>query len=229
VSTHRLFLLAPALARLIQRERGSERVQEGYFPDQPRRSAYVQVEETRSSLILEPDYPEGAEERADLPVAHGQALRGVAQGQVEYVRTHLAIGPRDIELRHFMVPGPLDLVAVPAAPEETEDLPPLPWFGREVTTEPAYQHRHLALRGQPDTLELELTNAALHSLLDLLENRGTTWPGTGEQPATPADEDAQPSKAPVRVASIDTDEETGDLDIEDAVLRELARSLKPRR
>jgi hypothetical protein len=28
-------------------------VLEGYFPDQPQRGTYVQVEETRSSLILE--------------------------------------------------------------------------------------------------------------------------------------------------------------------------------
>ena len=50
----RLFLIAPSLARLIQRERGGERVAEGYFPDRPHRSIYVQVEEDRSSLILSP-------------------------------------------------------------------------------------------------------------------------------------------------------------------------------
>ena len=49
----RLFRIAPSLARLIQKERGGERVLEGYFPDQPRPSTFVQVEETRSSLILE--------------------------------------------------------------------------------------------------------------------------------------------------------------------------------
>ena len=50
---HRLFRIAPSLARLIQKERGGERVLEGYFPDQPHRGTYVQVKETRSSLILE--------------------------------------------------------------------------------------------------------------------------------------------------------------------------------
>jgi hypothetical protein len=31
----RQFIIAPSLARLIQKERGGERVLEGYFPDQP--------------------------------------------------------------------------------------------------------------------------------------------------------------------------------------------------
>jgi hypothetical protein len=31
----RLFIIAPSLARLTQKARGGERVQEGYFPDQP--------------------------------------------------------------------------------------------------------------------------------------------------------------------------------------------------
>ena len=53
MGTHRLFIIAPSLARLIRKERGGERVREGYFPDQPQRSTYVQIEETRSSLILE--------------------------------------------------------------------------------------------------------------------------------------------------------------------------------
>jgi hypothetical protein len=54
-----------------------------------------------------------------------------------------------------------------------------------VATEPAYQHRHLALHRRPDGLELELTDAALDSLIGLLENRVTIWPGKGEQPDSP--------------------------------------------
>jgi hypothetical protein len=49
----RQFIIAPSLARLIQKERTGERVLEGYFPDQLQRRTYVQVKETRSSLILE--------------------------------------------------------------------------------------------------------------------------------------------------------------------------------
>ena len=68
----RQFLIAPSLARLIQRERGGERVVEGYFPDRPHHSISVQVEEDRSSLILSSDGIEGSpEERAGIP--HSQA------------------------------------------------------------------------------------------------------------------------------------------------------------
>jgi hypothetical protein len=89
MGTHRLCIIAPSLARLIQKEREGERVREGYFPDQPPRNTYVQIEETHSSLILEAGGDEVPEERADLPPAHAQALLAVSQSQAEYVRTRL--------------------------------------------------------------------------------------------------------------------------------------------
>jgi hypothetical protein len=55
----------------------------------------------------------------------------------------------------------VELVAMPAAPEETDNLKSLPWFGLDVTTNPAYQHRRLALDGLPTTPEVGFTNAAL--------------------------------------------------------------------
>ena len=121
-----------------------------------------------------------SEEQADLPLAHAQALLAVSQGQVEYVRTRLSIGSHEIQALHFVRPGPLDLVAVAVPPEDEQNLPPLPWFGPEVSTEPAYQRRRLALDGAPDAPEMDVTNAALNSLLDLLEDRFTTWPLPGQ-------------------------------------------------
>jgi hypothetical protein len=116
----RQFTIAPSLARLIQKERGGERVLEGYFPDQPRQSTYVQVGENRSSLILVTDGEEGPEERTDLPPSHAHALLGVTQGQVEYVRTSLSIGSREIQLQHFVKPGLLDMVSVGVEQEDQE-------------------------------------------------------------------------------------------------------------
>jgi hypothetical protein len=78
----RQFIIAPSLARLIRKERGGERVLEGYFPDQPHRGTYVQVEETRSSLILEAGESAAPDEQADVPLAHAQALLALSQGQV---------------------------------------------------------------------------------------------------------------------------------------------------
>ncbi|PVE22976.1 hypothetical protein DC522_18515 [Microvirga sp. KLBC 81] len=227
----RLFIIAPSLARLIRKERGSERVQEGYFPDQPDRSAFVQIEETRSSLILEAGGDAAAEERADLPLAHAQALLAVSQGQVEYVRTRLSIGAGEIQALHFVRPGSLDLVMVTGAPEDEQDLQPLLWFGPEVSAEPAYQRRRLALDGTPDASEVDLTDAALHSMLDLLENRFTTWPlphetGVSDEPTVDA---SPPSDALAPEPETEADQEADDLGIEDTVIRELARSLQPRR
>ncbi len=204
---------------------------EGYFPDQPQRSTYVQVEENRSSLILEVGGDGASEEHTDLPLAHAQALLAVSQGQVEYVRTGLSIGSHKIQALYFVRPGSIDLVAVEVAPEDEPDLPPLPWFGPEVSAEPAYQRRRLALDGAPAVSEVDVTNAALNSLLDLLENRFTTWPVQGQ--AVAADKpvaDAPPlAKSPVSELETEADEEIGDLGIEDAVIRELARALQPRR
>jgi CYTH domain-containing protein len=222
------FIIAPSLARLIRKERGGERVLEGYFPDQPHRGTYVQVEETRSSLILEAGESAAPDEQADVPLAHAQALLAVSQGQVEYVRTTLSISSHEIQARHFVRPVALDLVAIAGAPEDGQDLPPLPWFGPEVSTEPAYQRRRLALDGAPDA-PVDATNAALNSLLDLLEDRLTTWPQPHE--STGSDEPAV-SASPLPDAlgpmpETEADQEVDDLGIEDAVIRELARALQP--
>lgn len=226
----RLFIIAPSVARLIRKERGGQRVLEGYFPDQPHRSTFVQIKEASSSLILEAGSEEATEERADLPPSHAQALLAVSQGQVEYVRTSLSIGAHEIQVLHFVKPGPFDLVAIANAPEDGQDFPSLPWFGPEVSAEPAYERRRLALDGAPEAPEVEFTNAALNSLLDLLEDRITTWP----QPQQPEEPDAQAadaspaSDAPASAPETEADEEIDDLGIEDAVIRDLARSLQPR-
>ncbi len=225
---HRLFLIAPSLARLIQKERGGERVLEGYFPDQPHHSTFVQIEEARSSLILEPGGEEIPEEHTDLPPAHAQALLAVSYGQIEYVRTTLSIGSREIQALHFIRPGPLDLVAVASAPEEN-DYPPVPWLGPDVSAKPAYQRRRLALDGAPEAAEVDVTNAALNSLLDLLEDR--SWPVQGQagEPDAPTVGVPVTLNAPVPKPETEADEEIDDLGIEDAVIRELARALQPRR
>jgi hypothetical protein len=222
----RQFIIAPSLARLIQKERGGERVLEGYFPDQPQRRTYAQVEETRSSLILEAGEGVAPDAQADVPLAHAQALLAVSHGQVEYMRTKLSISSHEIQALHFVRPVALDLVMVAGAPEDGQDLPPLPWFGPEVSTEPAYQRRRLALDGAPDAPEVDVTNAALNSLLDLLEDQFTTWPVQGQaaEPGAPAADVSLASDAPVPKANKEVD----DLGIEDAVIRELARALQPR-
>jgi hypothetical protein len=230
VPIQRLFVIAPSVARLIRKERGGEHVREGYFPDQPQRRTYVQIEETRSSLILEAG--DGtSEERADLPPFHAQALLAVTQSQVEYLRTRLSVGSYEIQVLHFVRPAPLDLVAVAVPPEDEQDFHPLPWFGPEISAEPAYQRRRLALEGAPDAPEVDVSNAALNNLLDLLEDRFSTWSQSLEAMISdvPAADAPPPVAAPVPERETEAQEEIDSLGIENDVIRELARSLQPRR
>ncbi len=227
----RQFLMAPSLARLIQRERGGERVVEGYFPDRPHHSIYVQVEEDRSSLILSSDGIEGSpEERTTIPLSQAQALLAVASGQVAYVRTSLSLGSRKLQLQQFTEPGPLSLLSVEVQ-QEMEEFQPLSWFGPEVSGERAYLRRRIALEGLLPAPEVELTEGALNSVLDLLENGFTAWPlqdqtAPSEEPSvnlSAAAGQSEPSPA------TDDDQDIDDLGIENDVIRELARSLRPQR
>jgi CYTH domain-containing protein len=230
VTRYRQFVIAPSLARLIQRERGGELVLEGYFPDHPHQNvqnAWVQVEENRSSLVLPDPGPEQhSEERTDLPLASAQALLAVTAGQVEYSCTGLAVGSRTVQLQRFTRPAPLDLLLVEVG-QEDEGAPLWPWLGPDVTAEPAYLRRRMALDGLPAAPEVDLTNEALNSLLDALEGRASSQPPVhqGGGPEEVSGDRVEVSDLPL--PPIDADQDTNDLDIEDEVIRELARSLRP--
>ncbi|WP_246812470.1 hypothetical protein [Microvirga sp.] len=57
MSTAGVFLLAPSLARLIEKERGGHRIRQGSFPDCPDRATHVQVEGATGQLILVANHP----------------------------------------------------------------------------------------------------------------------------------------------------------------------------
>ncbi len=83
------FLIAPALARLIQREcSGVSRIVEGHFHPNPQRTQLVRVERDHALLILFVRGADGtmAEERAEVPIAHAEALIDVAPGRVAFDR-----------------------------------------------------------------------------------------------------------------------------------------------
>ncbi len=167
----RRFLVAPTLARLIEKERGGRHVTEGYFADQPRGSTCVRLEDGIGSLILvRHGSGRRVEEVTDLPQGHAEALLDLAQGGVGYRRIPLSLGPRGVQLLRFAAPGPLDLVSVEFERDEhARGFQPLHWFGREVSTDPSYQNRSLAFMGLPHEAEVELTDMALNSLMDTLE------------------------------------------------------------
>jgi hypothetical protein len=107
----------------------------------------------------------------------------------------------------------------------------LSWFGPEVSAERAYLRRRIALEGLPQAPEVELTEGALNSVLDLLDNGFTAWPlaaqaAASEAPGARLTVAASPSEP---IAAGDADEDIDSLGIENDVIRELARSLRPQR
>ncbi len=124
------------------------------------------------------------------------------------------------------MPGPLDLISVRFEhDEEARDFQPLPWFGPEVTTETSYQNRMIALKGLPAVAEVPVSDAALNSLLDTLDNRFGSSPD--ETPAEPLLAPRQPASSSPAEGSAPANTVEDDLAIEDSVIRELARSLRP--
>jgi CYTH domain-containing protein len=260
--TSRRYLIASSLARLIRKERGGNRVTEGHFPNQADRSSFVVVEGDKGSLVLVHSTSSGPlEERTEVPRAHAEALLDVTPGKLDYLLTHLTVGTRDIQILRFVTPGPLDLISVSfESDEEARDFRPLSWFGQDVTTEVPYQNRSIALEGAPQAPDVPMSNAALNSLLDALENRYATprgytphapartpvEQGGGQRNAPSAPPPAQAGERsaasqrgvlsrPAAPADADMgDEDNNDdndlnLNIEDNVIRELARSLRPQR
>ena len=231
ISRH--FLLAPSLARLIQKERGGERVSEGYFPGPPERLACVELDGRGGRLILVTEAADGPrEERAEVPLAHAAALLDVTAAVVEYFRIELVVDGWPVQVRRLVHPGLLDLAAVAfedaAAARAFE---PPPWFGPEVTAAPRYRSRTVAVSGVPDPVEVALSDAMLASLLDTLESRAVRAGGAAARPPVRSSAGA-PVGGPVRPAPASQEaalEEATIEDVEESLIRELARSLRPQR
>ncbi len=174
MSVVRRFLVAPALVRLIRKERGGARITEGYFAPQGGRTSFVRVDGQQCHLVLITKDAQGvtAEERTDVPRAHGDALLDVCSGKAAYDRTALSLGTREAVIDRYVSPGSLDLVSITfeEAGEAAAFAAP-PWFGSDVTDDAAYDRQALALQGIPATGEIGLSNAALDSVLDLIEPR----------------------------------------------------------
>lgn len=172
----RRFLIAPAFARLVRKERGAVRVTEGYFPNQSGRQSHVLVEGSQCHLVLVTPGNGGAptEERTEVPRGHADALLDVCAGKAVYDRSRVAIGGgRDAFIDHLVTPGALDLVTLEFEDEaEAGRFQPAPWFGPDVSGRDGYDNRAIALQGLPGGTDVAISNAALEALLDTLENRG---------------------------------------------------------
>ena len=154
MSITRRFLLAPSLARLIEKERGGHRVREGYFPDQSERSISRAGRGGHGHARPGQAWMSGERWRRlqNLPHAHAEALLGFAAVASTTGASISRIGTHGAHVSRFTAPGELDLIAVDFEREEqAREFQPRSWFGPEVTTQPGYQNRYLALKGRPDS------------------------------------------------------------------------------
>ncbi len=175
MSVARRFLVAPSLVRLIRKERGGGRITEGFFQPQGGRTSYVRVEGGQCQLVLVTggNGQPVSEEHTDVPRAHGDALLDVCAGKVSYDRTGVTLGSNvEVLVDRYVAPGSLDTVSVVFENAEAAQNFAVPtWFGSEVTNDPAYESRGIALQGTPTPGEVPLTNAALEATLDLFDHR----------------------------------------------------------
>ncbi|AWN36089.1 hypothetical protein [Methylobacterium radiodurans] len=174
MSVVRRFLIAPALVRLIRKERGGSRITEGYFAPQAGRTSFVRVDGQNCHLVLTVKGADGVlnEERTEVPRAHGDALLDVCPGKAAYDRTALTVAGREVMIDRYSSPGNLDIVSVGFDNEnDARGFAAPAWFGREVSEDAAYERQAVALQGVPQTGDISLSNAALDAVLDLLEPR----------------------------------------------------------
>jgi CYTH domain-containing protein len=227
MTIRRRFLLASSLARLIQRERGGFRQVEGFFPAQRDRASWVRLEENRAFLILRAAGPIGeTEEQTEVPVAHAHALLDVCAGEVDYARTKLQIGDRAALVDQIFRPRPFHVVTVEFdADGEARAFRPLPWFGPEVTGDARYTNQSLALSGLNEAPDVPLSNEALDSLIDTLENR---FPAQARIPVSrPTATQVSVTKAPVGPTAGNGQGTKINLgDLEAAMMGEMERALQ---
>ncbi|MEZ0170987.1 hypothetical protein [Microvirga sp. TS319] len=230
MTARRRFLLASSLARLVQRERGGLRQIEGFFPEQPGRAALVRLEENKALLILRLATSEGeVEEQAEVPMAHAHALLDVCAGEIAYDRTKLPIGDRVALIDQVIHPREVHLVTIEFDTDgEARDFRPLAWFGPEVTRDGRYATKSIALAGLNESPDIPLSNTALESLIDTLENR---FPSQARPHLRrPAANQAAPGKpARSQAQSQDQTAKANLNEIEEAIMREMELTIQNKR
>jgi CYTH domain-containing protein len=222
MTSTRAFLLASGLARLIERERAGTLVRQGYFPEPPERSTHVQLTGEAGHLVLASHSAKGpVEDAAEISPHQAEALLALCAGRVEYLSIAIGIDSHVASIQRFVAPGPLDLISMAFRDDKTaRKFQPPAWFGPEVSADPRYHLRSIALAGPPAVPEVEVTNAALISLLDTLGHRDHEAEPrlTGRVQAAPS------SEAPF---GAEAEQELDGLKFEDSVIRDLARALQP--
>jgi hypothetical protein len=179
MTVSRRFCLAPAFARLIKRERVAVPIIEGHFPDQSERRSYVRMEGDHCILVLEDRDANGAveEERSEVSRAQGEVLLDVCAGKTTFERVNLdASNGAVINIERFTAPVAASFVEVTLSDEAAAKAfrPPI-WMGAELGPADVGDARRIALGGKPKLFDGPIHNAALESLLDLLDHRAQRY------------------------------------------------------
>jgi hypothetical protein len=222
MTSTRVFLLASGLARMIERERAGNHVRQGYFPEHPDRSTHVQLTGESGHLVLASHSAKGPlEDAVEISPRQAEALHALCAGRVEYLSVAIDIDSHVASIQRFVIPGPLDLISMAFRDDKTaRKFQPPAWFGPEASADPSYRLRSIALAGQPAVPEVEVTNAALISLLDTLDHRDHE----AEPRPTGRVHAATPPEVPF---DAEAEQELDGLKFEDSVIRDLARALQP--
>ena len=227
----RQFLVSPALARLIRKERGTQvRVREGYFSSTAERTHFVRLEPSHCSLIMVmPDQGgEFMEEATEVPLSQAQALLDVAPGQIAYERTALVLAPGlEGMLERILVQRPLHLLTVSFEEQSSlEQFQPPLWAGAEVSGDPAFSKAAIALQGEAEIGELEISDASLEALLDLLQGRFSARQSASYETWSPSTTRRDPGSDPFDdhliaglASALDTPSHSGGADTQQRVNR----------
>jgi CYTH domain-containing protein len=166
----RRFRVSHALARLLHKFGTPTRVTEGHFATEPGSESFVRLEGDQCDLVLVHQGHEPLEEKTRVPLKQGEILLDVCAGRVDLDRVNFPLNGRRVSLDRIFKPGLLDLAwMVFERQEEADNFDPPVWFGPEVTADAAFRHHAFALGGIPAGDEVELSNAALNSILDEIE------------------------------------------------------------
>lgn len=183
----RRFAIAPSFLRLIRRERPGIRIVEGHFPDQPDRRSHVRLEGERCELVLE-TVSEGVvsgEERTEVSRAQGEILLDVCAGKVSYERMRLDAGDGPIVVvDRYLSPSVAGVVRIvfDSAEDASAFKPPI-WCGPELAAADPIEPRALALGARPRVFDGPIPDAALESLLDILDGLAPRFAGRGRDDA----------------------------------------------
>jgi hypothetical protein len=123
-------------------------------------------------ILVSHSAKELSEDAAVISPAQAEALLGLTAGQIEYLSIAIDIGPHVATIQRFVTPGVLDLISMAFKHDKAaRTIQPPAWVGPEVSADLSYRLRAIALAGRRSVPEVEVTNAALHSLLDALDHR----------------------------------------------------------